>query len=120
MRVGDQDVRVFGLEFFWPMKTANPHYDLVPADTDILVCHGPARGFVDGGKGCAVIQKLVERVNPALVVSGHVHSAHGVTTSTPWWGKATEYVNAANCAAGEGHTIGWSQAIEVSISLSLS
>jgi Icc-related predicted phosphoesterase len=59
------------------------HWEMIPADTDILITHCPPFGildFTDRGKheGCedllAIIQK---KVKPRLHVFGHIHDAHG-------------------------------------------
>eukprot|EP00656_Telonema_subtile_P015864 TRINITY_DN1834_c0_g1_i2.p1 TRINITY_DN1834_c0_g1~~TRINITY_DN1834_c0_g1_i2.p1 ORF type:complete len:259 (-),score=51.71 TRINITY_DN1834_c0_g1_i2:120-896(-) len=104
VQVGDQQVTVFGTDFFWPMKTPNPYYDLIPEDVDLLVCHGPVRGYVDGGTGCQTMLQHVERVSPRLVVSGHIHDAHGVATGVGRVG-GTVFVNAANARSGQ--QMGW-------------
>ena len=71
---------------------------------DVLLCHGPVKGYCDEGGGCATMLTHIERVNPRLVVSGHVHSAHGVAEGK---GRArgTTFVNAAN--ARKGYSMGW-------------
>lgn len=90
-------VRIHGTQFFWPMDTPNPHYDLIPVDTDVLVCHGPVFGHVDGGGGgCRTMAKHVARVSPRAVVSGHIHGAHGVEQAA----DGVTYVNAAVCGPG--------------------
>ena len=100
---GHRVLKIWGTNFFWPMTTANPYYAQVPADTDILICHGPVHGHVDGGKGCHELANLVDSLTqPRLVVSGHVHGAHGVEVVE---GGVT-YVNAANAKKGHGD-IGW-------------
>ena len=84
------------------MKTANPHYAAADAPCDILVCHSPCAGRVDGGSGCAELLRLARRLRPRLVVSGHIHGAHGVVTCD---GGIT-YVNAANARGGHAD-MGW-------------
>jgi len=69
-----------GGEFFLASK-----FDLVPADTDILVAHGPPRGYGDrtvrpGGHvhvGSTAMTETLERVQPRLMVCGHIHPAYG-------------------------------------------
>ena len=81
------------------------HVDLIP-ECDILVAHGPAKGIVDGGSGCPALKQRVQELArdqpPRLVVSGHIHAAHGVTKGP---GAAT-FVNAAMAQKGHGH-MGW-------------
>jgi len=57
---------------------------LIPDDTDILLLHGPPRGYGDyspfGNEHCgspSLLQRIVE-IKPRLVVSGHIHSGNGV------------------------------------------
>jgi Icc-related predicted phosphoesterase len=57
----------------------------IPADTDVLVAHGPPRGYGDrasrhGGYahvGSTAMTETLERVQPRLMVCGHIHSAYG-------------------------------------------
>ena len=105
-------VRVWGTNFFWPMTTPNPHYALVPAATDVLVSHGPAKGRVDKaasdaeGGGCETLMRHVKRVRPRLFVCGHLHHAHGVERDGAEGDAVrTAFVNAANCR--DGYKIGW-------------
>ena len=83
-----------------PMKSRNPNYEAVGA-ADILICHGPVMGYADGGKGCAELLRLAKRLRPRLVVSGHIHAAHGVSEGAGVL-RGTTFVNAAN--AGKSHS----------------
>lgn len=50
----------------------------IPDDTDVLVVHGPPRGYLDnGGKGCPQLLREMWRVRPRLVVFGHIHAGYG-------------------------------------------
>lgn len=52
--------------------------DAIPANTDILVTHGPPKGHLDlGGKGCPQLLQEIRRARPRLVVFGHIHEGHG-------------------------------------------
>jgi Icc-related predicted phosphoesterase len=71
------------------------HWDLIPADTDILITHGPPLGALDktaSGEvvGCANLMAKVEEVQPRLHVFGHIHEGHGLEVR----GKTT-FVNAS-------------------------
>jgi Icc-related predicted phosphoesterase len=70
-------VRFLGKGFFWNMKTPNPHDDLCPPDTDILIAHNPCKQFVDSGHGCESSAAFVRRLRPRLFVCGHIHAAKG-------------------------------------------
>lgn len=70
-------------------------YDTVPEDTDVLVIHGPPRGYGDlTSRGMTVGSQaqleLVRRVQPVLCVYGHIHEARGI-----WELGPTRLVNAS-------------------------
>jgi len=104
-------IKVYGTDFFWPVATGgiNAYYSQIPADTEILVCHGPVAGFCDRGSGCPAMLKVVQRMQPnglRLVVSGHIHSAHGVKKGTWMSGcRGITFVNASNCGGGDSRAI---------------
>ena len=78
LNVNGKKIQIFGTNFFWPMKSKNPHYAAIDNHTDIIVAHGPCKDYVDQGIGCAELLRHVHRTQPRLVVSGHIHSAHGM------------------------------------------
>ena len=55
---------------------------LIPGDTDVLITHGPPRGFGDGAwdtrAGCEDLLQAVHRVQPRLHLFGHIHQDGGV------------------------------------------
>lgn len=60
----------------------DPELDLwtnrVPDGTDLLLVHGPPRGYLDqGGKGCPHLLREIQRVKPKIVVFGHIHQGRG-------------------------------------------
>ena len=71
-------------------------YSRIPADTDILVTHGPPYGILDKApgshhhEGCNQLLAAVRKVKPMLHVFGHIHRAYG-TEST----NDTLFVNVA-------------------------
>jgi len=93
-------LRVFGTDFFWPCPDGNPYFDQIPLDTDILIAHGPAKNCADGNKGCPALLKAVQRCQPEVVISGHVHFARGACQLRHNGGH-TLLVNAANCGSGK-------------------
>lgn len=60
----------------------------IPENTDILLTHGPAWGYLDkilGSEvslGCELLRKHVtERVFPLIHACGHIHTGHGIYTN---------------------------------------
>lgn len=68
----------------------------IPADTDILVTHGPPFGMLNtvtpSGEplGCEDLTKAVERIRPKLHVFGHIHGGSGTSSL-----HGTRFVNAS-------------------------
>ncbi len=61
-------------------------WELIPGGTDVLVLHGPPRGYGDavprgGGRveqtGSPSLLARIEQVRPRLVVFGHIHEGRG-------------------------------------------
>jgi Icc-related predicted phosphoesterase len=58
-------------------------WGLIPNDTDILITHGPAWGYVDkifGNQtplGCELLTTKIKEIKPKIHVCGHIHSAYG-------------------------------------------
>ena len=71
-------------------------YASIPADTHILVTHGPPYGILDRGpgsihrQGCTELRIAVMTLQPRLHVFGHVHAGYGTCQT-----EKTLYVNAA-------------------------
>lgn len=87
---------VFGLPWtpwFWDWAFNAPRDDqadiflteklaLAPGRTDVVVSHGPPMGFGDQTQrgprvGSNALTKAIERLEPALVVCGHIHEDRG-------------------------------------------
>ena len=55
----------------------------IPENTDILITHGPAWGYVDkviGGTenlGCELLVQRIKEIKPKIHLCGHIHSGHG-------------------------------------------
>lgn len=55
----------------------------IPENTDILILHGPPRGFGDFSTygnvhtGSPSLTERIFEIRPKLVVAGHIHSGHG-------------------------------------------
>lgn len=60
-------------------------FELIPDDTDIVVCRGPPRGLGDHNEsadgqphvGSTALTETLERIQPRLMVCGHIHSGYG-------------------------------------------
>jgi Icc-related predicted phosphoesterase len=59
------------------------HWDKIPNDTDILITHGPAFGYLDTviGQGiplgCEDLVNRIAEIKPKIHVCGHIHSGYG-------------------------------------------
>jgi Icc-related predicted phosphoesterase len=72
------------------------YWKMIPANTDVLVTHGPPFGVLDKAHpssahlGCEELAKALEQIKPRLHVFGHIHGGHGLSSS-----KDTQFVNAS-------------------------
>jgi len=75
-------------------KDISKHWKLIPANTDILITHGPPYGILDrvshGHVGCEELLKKVKSVKPRVHVFGHIHEAYGSFEN-----KNTRFINAS-------------------------
>ena len=59
------------------------HWDMIPAETDILITHGPPYGILDEvlrdprPVGCRDLLRRVEEIKPRVHVFGHIHEGYG-------------------------------------------
>jgi hypothetical protein len=64
----------------WELEQA---WEEIPEDTDILVTHGPAFGYLDtimgqyDNLGCELLTKRIKTIKPKIHVCGHIHSGYG-------------------------------------------
>jgi Icc-related predicted phosphoesterase len=55
----------------------------IPDNTDILITHGPAFGYLDtimgqyDNLGCELLTKRIKTIKPKIHVCGHIHSGYG-------------------------------------------
>lgn len=58
-------------------------WNQIPDDTDILITHGPAWGYVDQvidrpeHLGCELLTQRIKTIKPKIHICGHIHSGHG-------------------------------------------
>jgi len=75
-------------------------WELIPAQTDILITHGPPSGILDltmqgDHAGCEELIKKVEEIRPRVHIFGHIHEDYGILEQS-----GTRFVNASNCDEG--------------------
>lgn len=80
-------------------------WSLIPSGTDVLVTHGPPRGFGDrtpwpGRAGCADLLDAVRKLRPALHLYGHIHTDRGT-----WRDDGTTFVNATTAECEHPPTV---------------
>lgn len=78
-------VQFGGWAFMRPDDGLAERWALIPADTEILLVHGPARGYGDLAQGRSSVgsRTLLERIDQLpdlqLVAFGHIHEGYGVS-----------------------------------------
>lgn len=96
----DKGVKIEGIDFYgvpwvpnlqrWAFHandmTLHKKYQKVPEKTDVVISHGPPFMIADlssprfGSMHCGhnAVNKMLERVQPTVCVSGHIHESHGL------------------------------------------
>lgn len=69
--------------FMYKRGEGHKHWDLIPADTDILIIHGPPAcplGLTETGfqAGCSELSNRISQIKPKYHIFGHIHEAKGV------------------------------------------
>lgn len=87
----------FNLDRGDPLKAK---WQEIPADTDILITHGPPWGVGDTTNrgvlaGCQDLLERIQEISPKLHVFGHIHEGYGLYQNTP-----TIFANASTCNLG--------------------
>jgi Icc-related predicted phosphoesterase len=71
-------------------------WNMIEDDTDILITHGPAWGYVDKvigrnqSLGCELLTNRIMAFKPKIHICGHIHSGYGYTTNGD-----THFINAS-------------------------
>lgn len=90
----DKTVKIYGSpwqpEFYnWAFNLPRNGSELtekwnqIPVDTDILITHGPAWGYVDKilgqtqNLGCELLVQRIKTIKPKIHVCGHIHTGRG-------------------------------------------
>ena len=71
------------------------HWRMVPADTDLLITHGPPYGILDNivnenNAGCIDLLRTVQQIKPKVHVFGHIHESYGQVKR-----NGTHFINAS-------------------------
>lgn len=66
------------------------YWNKIPADTDILITHGPPLGILDNGIGDEGLLLEVNKIRPAVHCFGHAHGQNGIRTI-----NETTFINAS-------------------------
>ena len=79
------------------------HWDLIPANTNLLMTHGPVLGIHDmviNGEhvGCRDLLEKVKTIKPKFHVCGHIHEGAGVEQKS-----GTKFINA--CVLNESYEL---------------
>lgn len=87
--------------FDWAFNRTEDRLEIIwsgiPDDTDILLLHGPPRGYGDFSNygnvhtGSPSLLKRIQEVKPKLVVAGHIHPGYGKYMI----GEETIFINAS-------------------------
>lgn len=109
----DSSVEIDGVKFYgspWQPEFYNWAFNLpkngdellekwnaIPEDTDILITHGPAWGFLDDVEGrrgdhlgCELLAERIKTIKPKIHVCGHIHTGYG-----HYFDGYTHYFNAS-------------------------
>lgn len=64
-------------------ETIKPHWDMIPSDTNVLITHGPIKGYLDitiegNSVGCPFLRdRVAELKDLKLHLCGHIHEGYG-------------------------------------------
>jgi Icc-related predicted phosphoesterase len=65
-------------------------WDIISDDADVVITHGPPYGILDSTynhqnkpelAGCSALMKKIRKVNPKIMLFGHIHSADDIRNS---------------------------------------
>ena len=77
-------------------KELEDKWNNIPDDTDILITHGPAFGYLDKiigqyeNLGCELLTKKIKQIKPKIHVCGHIHSGRNIV-----FDDGTLFINAS-------------------------
>ena len=66
------------------------NWQMIPADTDILITHGPPHGILDNEMGDEELLSQIQKIKPRIHCFGHIHGTSGVQIL-----NGTTFINSA-------------------------
>ena len=71
------------------------HWELIPANTEILITHGPVHGILDRTfsnihAGCEDLKHTIDCIKPKVHICGHIHEGYGMLDK-----EETLFINAS-------------------------
>lgn len=90
-------------------------WDSIPADTDILITHGPPQGHLDTSGppynepnlGCELLRVKVDELKPKFHVFGHIHGGSGYKEHNGTHFINASILNEAYTQVNDGITVDW-------------
>lgn len=90
-------------------------WDSIPADTDILITHGPPQGHLDTSGppynepnlGCELLRVKVDELKPKFHVFGHIHGGAGYKEHSGTHFINASILNEAYTQVNNGITVDW-------------
>ena len=80
-------------------------WDKIPADTDILITHGPPNGILDNGIGDEELLKVINKIKPTIHCFGNEHGQNGFKTFNNTTFINASIVNSLDPLKNEGYKI---------------
>lgn len=77
-------------------KEIQEKWNNIPTNTDILITHGPAFGYLDKpaefqpNVGCELLREVIDNNKPKIHVFGHIHGSYGY-----YFNGHTHFINAS-------------------------
>jgi len=65
-------------------------WNKIPADTDLLITHGPPKGILDNDMGDEELRLQINKIRPSIHCFGHIHGQSRVETIS-----STTFINAS-------------------------
>jgi len=80
-------------------------WDKIPAETDILITHGPPQVILDNGVGDEELLHAINKIRPPVHCFGHAHGQNGIETLNGTTFINASIVNSLDPLKNEGYKI---------------